>query len=107
MITLKLTKCQKTYYEATMNKQAKILFFLEDKDNYILNKLTSYKLDAKTFEIRFVEKNRLVEYIQKRDEQYKRQIEHQKKIDEDSADDDWRKEFLSSVSDSIKNKGAG
>ena len=50
-----------------LNKQAKILFFLEDQDNYILNKLTSYKLDAKTFEIRFVEKNRLVEYISKVD----------------------------------------
>ncbi len=93
-----IMKHTKLYVQGTEKKYRK------DPHSYLLNECWE---DEIILDPEVIEEEKLKQIEQKRDEQYKRQIEHQKKIDEDSADDDWRKEFLSSVSDSIKNKGAG
>ena len=47
-----------------------------------------------------------LEYIEKkREEEYLKQKREQQRIDEESADDDWKKEFFNGLKKDLINKG--
>ena len=88
-------KHTKIYVEGTEKQYRK------DPHSYLLNECWK---DEIILDPEVIEEQKLKQIEIKREEKYKEQIEKQRKIDEDSADDDWRKEFLSSVSNNLKKK---
>ena len=91
-----IMKHTKVYVEGTEKQYRK------DPHSYLLNECWE---DEIILDPEVIEEQKLKQIETKREEKYKEQIEKQRKIDEDSADDDWRKEFLSSVSNNLRNKG--
>ncbi len=92
-----IMKHTKTYVQGT-EKQ-----FRKDPHSYLLNECWE---DEIILDSEVIEEEKLKQIEAKREEKYRQQIEEQRKIDEQSADDDWRKEFLSDISKNLKkNKG--
>ena len=42
---------------------------------------------------------------EKRENAYKKQLEEQKKINDNAADDNWKQEYLRSISKNLRKKG--
>ena len=92
-----IMKHTKVYVQGT-EKQ-----FRKDPHSYLLNECWE---DEIILDPEVIEEEKLKQIEAKREEKYRQQIEEQRKIDEQSADDDWRKEFLSDISKNLKkNKG--
>ena len=77
--------------------------FRKDPHSYLLNECWK---DEIILDPEVVAEQKAEYFEKKREEDYKKQQEEQKRINDDAADDTWRKEFLNSISKNLKNKGA-
>ena len=77
--------------------------FRKDPHSYLLNECWEDEIILKP---EVAEKQKL-EYIEKkREEDYIRQKQEQQTIDDEAADEDWKKEFLTKLKKDLRNKGA-
>jgi len=91
-----IMKHTKIYIDST-EKQ-----FRKDPHSYLLNECWEDEVILKP---EVIEQQKL-EYIEKkREEEYIKQKQEQQRIEDESADDDWKEAFLSNLSKNLKNKG--
>ena len=77
--------------------------FRKDPHSYLLNECWEDEIILKPE----VAEQQKLEYIEKkREEDYIRQKQEQQKIDDEAADEDWKKEFLTKLKKDLRNKGA-
>ena len=77
--------------------------FRKDPYSYLLNECWE---DEIILEPEVIEKQKAEYFEKKREEDYKKKKQEQQKIDDNAADDEWRKDFFDSIKSSLRNKGA-
>ena len=84
-------------YVQTTEKQ-----FRKDPHSYLLNECWEDEIILKPE----VAEQQKLEYIErKREEEYLKQKQEQQRIEDESADDDWKQEFFSGLKKDLINKG--
>tara|TARA_R100001594_G_scaffold141541_1_gene187628 strand:+ start:2437 stop:2973 length:537 start_codon:yes stop_codon:yes gene_type:complete len=91
-----IMKHTKVYVEGTEKQYRK------DPHSYLLNECWEDEiiLDPET-----IQKQKAEQIEEEREKAYKKQLEEQKKIDDDAADDEWKRDFFSGLKKNLKNKG--
>ena len=76
--------------------------FRKDPHSYLLNECWE---DEIILDPEVIEEEKLKQVEEKRENAYKKQLEEQKKINDNAADDNWKQEYLRSISKNLRKKG--
>ena len=78
--------------------------YRKDPHSYLLNECWE---DEIILDPEVIEEEKLKQVEEKRENAYKKQLEEQKKINDNAADDNWKQEYLRSISKNLRKKGVG
>ena len=76
--------------------------YRKDPHSYLLNECWE---DEIILDPEVIEEEKLKQVEEKRENAYKKQLEEQKKINDNAADDNWKQEYLRSISKNLRKKG--
>ena len=91
-----IMKHTKVYVEGTEKQYRK------DPHSYLLNECWE---DEIILAPEVIEEEKLKQVEEKRENAYKKQLEEQKKINDNAADDNWKQEYLRSISKNLRKIG--